>query len=64
MKKILLGGLHLMGYALLLTLPGVLVIVISVVAPIKIWSRMENETSAQYAQRMQLQAMAFRTRAR
>ena len=64
MKKILLNGLHLMGYALLMMLPGVLVIVISVVAPIKIWSRMENETDAQYSQRMQLQAIAFRARAR
>ena len=64
MKKMLLDGLQLMGYALLMTLPGLLVIVISIAAPIKIWSRMENETDAQYSHRMQLQAIAFRARAR
>lgn len=64
MKKLLKDTITLMGYALLMTLPGVLLIVISIVAPVKIWSRMENETEAQYAQRVQLQALAFRARAR
>jgi len=62
--KLLKDTLHLFGYALLMMLPGLLVVVISIVAPLKIWSRMENETDAQYAQRMQLQAIAFRARAR
>lgn len=64
MKKLLINTMQLMGYALLMMLPGLLVVVISIVAPVKIWSRMENETDAQYAQRMQLQAIAFRARAR
>lgn len=57
MKKLLVNTMQLMGYALLMMLPAVLLIVISIVAPVKIWSRMENETEAQYAQ---LQALAFR----
>lgn len=62
MKKLLTTSMQALGYGLLMMLPGILVFTISAVAPPKIWSRMEHESEAQYAQRLQLQAIAFRAR--
>jgi hypothetical protein len=62
MKKAVAGALTLLGYALLLVAPGLLLVVLSVFCPTNMWSRMKHETQKQYAQRIQLQAIAFRSR--